>query len=132
MGANYTRNSRVRCVTGNATKAEANAGKKILPPEGGRGYIIMGGWVRAKGGAVNEATSVNICSTAATPIVGVAVAKAVMGENAVASFDLGNVTRTTYGDDNLVGKGLQILTVGTDESTATSIDYAVMYVTTGA
>ena len=132
MGANYTRNSRVRVVTGNATKAQANAGKVIVPGAPGRAYVVMGGWVRAIGGKVNEATSVDICTKTTTPIVNVAVAKAAMAENAVASFDLANVTRTTYGNDNAAGHALQILTVGTDESTATSIDYCVRYLTVGA
>jgi hypothetical protein len=133
MGANYTRKSRVCCVTGNATKAEANAGKKILPPEVGRSYIIMGGWIRALGAKQNEAASVDICSVAATPIVNVAVLKAALGAaNALASFDhVSNVTRTTYGNDNVVG-GIQILTVGTDEVSATSYDYCVEYLMTGA
>lgn len=133
MGANYTRNSRVRVVTGNATNTEANAGKKILPKVQGRGYVVIGGWVRALGNKVNEATSVDICSVTTTPIVNVAVLKAALGAaNAVASFDhASNITRTTYGNDNVAGDGMQILTVGTDESTATSFDYCVEYFTTG-
>ena len=133
MGANATRNSRVRVVTGNATKAQANAGKVIVPGAPGRAYVVMGGWVRALGGKVNEATSVDICSKTTTPIVNVAVLKAVALENAVVTFDAAaNVTRTTYGNDNAAGHALQILTVGTDESTCTSIDYCVRYLTVGA
>jgi len=132
MGANYTRDTRVRVATGNVTKAEANAGKIIVPGMSGRSYVVMGGWVRALGGKVNEATSVDICTKTGTPIVNVAVAKAAMAQNAVASFDLANVTRTTYGNDNVAGHALQILTVGTDESTATTIDYMVEYLTVGA
>jgi hypothetical protein len=130
--ANYTRRSRVNCATGNVLIAAANAGAVIVPADTSHGYVIIGGWVRAKGGKVNEATSVDICSNAATPIVGVAVKKALMTENTVVSFDgATNVTRTTYGDDNLAGKALQLLTVGTDESTCTSVDYCVQYITTG-
>ena len=133
MGANYIRHSRVRVSTGNVTIAQANAGKIIVPGAPGRAYIVMGGWVRAKGDKVNEATTVDICTKTTTPIVNVAVAKAAMTENAVASFDAAtNTTRTTYGNDNVAGHALQILTVGTDESTCTSIDYCVRYMTAGA
>jgi len=131
--ANYTRNSRVRVATGNATIATANAGKVIVPGAPGRAYVVMGGWVRALGGKVNEATTVDICTKTTTPIVNVAVAKAAMTENAVVSFGTATtVTRTTYGDDNVAGHALQLLTVGTDEATATSIDYCVRYMTVGA
>lgn len=133
MAANAERKSRVRVVTGNATKAQANAGKIIVPPVQGRAYVVMGGWIRALGGKVNEATSVDICTKTTTPIVNVAVLKAAALENAVVTFDAAsNVTRTTYGNDNAAGNGLQILTVGTDESTCTSVDYCVRYLTVGS
>jgi hypothetical protein len=41
------------------------------------------------------------------------------------------VTRTTFGTALNAGKALQIITVGTDESTATGWDYSVDYVAIG-
>lgn len=125
--ANTTRKSRVKCVTGNATTDEVNAGKIILPVTGNK-YIIVGGWMRALGGNAATATGVNISdTTATTPIVGVAVARASLTENAVVDFDAAGVTTTTYGVAHKEGKGLQIIKSGSDLATATSVDYCVKF-----
>ncbi len=125
--ANTTANTRLRCVTGTATKAEYNAGKLIVPPNPDRSYIVVGGWFRSTGN-VTEATTININDTTTSNVVNVAVAAAGLTNGTVITFDAGtNVTRTTYGTANTQGKGLQIISVGTDESTATACDYCVKY-----
>jgi hypothetical protein len=126
--ANTTRKSRVKCVTGNALTVEVNAGKIILPTTGNK-YIIVGGWMRALGGNAATATGVNISdTTATTPVVGVAVARAALTQNTVVDFDAASdVTRTTYGIAHKEGKGLQIIKDGSDLATATSIDYCIKF-----
>lgn len=126
MADNITANTRLRCVAGSATKAEYNAGKIIVPPDSARTYAVVGGWMRSTGN-LTEATSIDICSTAGTPVVNVAVAAAQLTNGTLAPFN-GTATRTTYGVANVKGDGLQILSVGTDESTATVCDYCVFYV----
>jgi hypothetical protein len=125
--ANTTANSRLRCVTGSATKAEYNAGKIIVQPDSSRSVILVGGWLRSTGN-VTQATTIDICSTAAVPIVGVAVAAAQLTNGALAPL-LGTATQTTVGAANVKGDGLQILSVGADETTATVCDYCVYYMT---
>jgi len=127
MAVNTIRTSRVRCVTGSATKAEYNAGKIILPAVSSRAYIVVGGWLRSTG-AVTQATSIDICTTAAVPIVNVAVAAAQLGNTVIAPLS-GTGTHTTFGTKNVKGVGLQILSVGDDETTATVCDYAIEYLT---
>jgi len=126
--ANTERSSRLRCVTGSATKAEYNAGKIIVPPDSSRSVILVGGWLKSTG-SVTQATSIDICSTAASPIVGVAIAAAQLGTGALAPLLASTATKTTVGVANVKGVGLQILSVGTDETTATSCDYCVYYMT---
>ena len=131
MAAVSTRRTRVRNVTGYVTKAQANAGYKILPPNSAGSYAVVGGWFRANGNAT-ECDTVNINDTTTTNVVCVAAAVAALGTTVVCPFDkAANVTRTTFGTALAAGKGLQIITVGTDESTATGFDYSVDYVTVG-
>ena len=123
--ANTTANTRLRVATGSATKAEYNAGKIIVPPDPSRAYIVVGGWMRSTG-SVTQATTIDICSTATSPVVNVAMAAAQLTNGTLAPFN-GTATRTTYGAANVKGDGLQILSVGTDETTATVCDYCVYY-----
>jgi hypothetical protein len=87
--------------------------------------------MRCLGGAAAAADSINISDTTGTPVVGVAIAVAALTENAVVDFDAAaNVTRTTYGDDFVYGKGLQICDAGASAlTTCTSVDYCVQYMT---
>jgi len=125
--ANTERNSRLRVACGSATKAEFNAGKIIVPPDSSRSIILVGGWLKATGN-VTQATSIDICSTASSPVVGVSVAKAQL-QGAFAPLLASTSTLTTVGVANVKGVGLQILSVGTDETTATVCDYCVEYMT---
>jgi hypothetical protein len=127
--ANTERDSRVRCVTGSATKAEYNAGKIIVQPDSSRSIIVVGGWLRSTG-SVTQADSININDTTGTSVVNVAVAAANLTNGALAPFSAATgVTLTTFGAANTKGKGLQILSVGADETTATVCDYCVEYMT---
>jgi hypothetical protein len=126
--ANTERTSRLRCVTGSATKAEYNPGKIIIAPDSARSIIVVGGWLRSTG-TVTEATSIDICDTTGTPVVGVSIAAAQLANGVIAPFTAATATLTTFGVANTKGKGIQILSVGTDESTATVCDYCVEYMT---
>jgi len=126
--ANTERISRVRCATGSATKTEYNAGKIIVPPDSARSYIVVGGWLRSTG-TTTECDTIDICSTAGTPIVGVSIARAQLANGVIAPFTASTATLTTFGVANVKGVGLQILSVGSDETTATVCDYCVKYMT---
>jgi len=126
--ANTERTSRLRCVTGSATKAEHIAGKIIVPPDSARSIIVVGGWLRSTG-ATTQATSIDIQDTTSSPVVNVAIAAAQLGNGVIAPFTASTATLTTFGVANTKGKGLQIISVGGPETTATSCDYCVEYMT---
>ena len=109
--ANTERNSRLRCVTGSATKAEYNAGKIIVQPDSSRSIIVVGGWLRSTG-SVTQADTININDTTGTSVVNVAIAAAQLGNGVIAPFTASTATLTTFGAANTKGKGLQILSVG--------------------
>lgn len=131
MAAVSSRRSRVRNVTGAATKAQANAGLVIVPADSARAYAVVGGWFRSAGNTT-ECTTVNINDTTSTNVVCIAVAQSGLTNTTVVPFNKSSgVTRTTFGTALNAGKALQIITVGTDESTATGWDYSVDYVCIG-
>lgn len=131
MAAVSTRRSRVRNVTGYATKAQANAGYIIVPADSAFTYAVVGGWLRSAGNTT-ECTTVNINDTTTTNVVCTATAAAALTNTTVFPLDAAaNVTRTTFGTALQAGKALQIITVGTDESTATGWDYSIDYVVVG-
>lgn len=126
--ANLRKHGQLRCVMGNATTAEVNAGKTIVNADPSRSIAIVGGWMRALGGNAGTATSVDIKDTAGTAVVGVACAVAGLTSGAVLDFGAAsNVTRTTYGTALTAGKGLKIEKTGSNLATATSVDYCVYY-----
>lgn len=124
--ANTTRVSRVKCATGNATKAEYNAGKVIIPPRSGKGMIIVGGWFRSVGNT-SECDHIQLVGTDAGATVYVGVHRAQLANGVLAPFNASTTDLTTYGTAIGTGVGVSILSDGTDESTATSVDYCVYY-----
>lgn len=116
-------------VQGNATTAQVNAGLRIVGPRKGKKICVDGGFMRALGGAVATATSVDIADTTDTPVVAVACAAAGLTQNAVLDFRASaNVTLTTsLGAPLTVDQGLQIIKAGSNVATATSVDYCVLY-----
>lgn len=116
-------------VQGNALTVEVNAGKIIVEPRKGKKVAVDGGFLRALGGAVATATSVDIADTTGTPVVAAACAAAGLTQNAVLDFRAAaNVTLTTaLGVPLTVNQGLQIIKAGSDVATATSVDYVVFY-----
>lgn len=131
MAAVSSRRSRVRNVTGSATKAQANAGLIIVPVDSARTYAVVGGWLRSAGNTT-ECDTVNINDTTSTNVVCVAVTAASLTNTTVVPLNKSSgVTRTTFGTALAAGKALKIITVGTDESTATGWDYSIDYVAIG-
>lgn len=126
--ATYAKKSRIRCCTGNATATEVKANKLILPGFSGA-YIIVGGWLRALGGNAATATTVNISSTAGTPVVGVAcTCTDGLAENRICTLDDPTyATCTTFGDNFVAGDGLMICDAGGALAGATSVDYCIEY-----
>lgn len=123
------KNGKELYVKGNATRAEVNAGKVILPARPGRTVTVTGGYMIALGGNAATATSVDIADTAGSPVVAVACGVAGLTQNTVLDFNAASdVTKTTLGRALTADKGLQIIKAGSDLATASSIDYFVRYV----
>ena len=114
------RHLRVAC--GNATAAEVNAGKTIVPDRGDRQVVVVGGWLRALGGNAAGATSVDITDTAASPVTVASTAVGSLTQNTVVSLSGANL-----GVGLTAGKGLRITKTGSSLTGATSIDYCIWY-----
>lgn len=124
-----TARGKLHFAMGNATTAEVNAGKTIVPARAGKTIAVVGGHMTALGGNAATATSVDIKDTNSTAVVAVAGAVAGLTANAQLDFDAAdNVTRTTYRKPLTANKGLKIEVTGSALATATSVDYYVEYV----
>lgn len=127
----YGRYPRVRCAAGQLTANQVNgvdSGNIIVRGESGRTLTVVGGWMRAIGGAAGACTSVDVKNTAGTPVVAVACTQGGLTENTIVRFGTPttgefNTANTTMGK----GKGLQIAKTGSAMTTATAIDYCVLY-----
>ena len=124
-----TKRSRVKCVTGNRTLNEVKAGSTILPPFGGA-YIIVGGWMRALGGTVATAASVNVSDTSNTNEVMVGTA-ANMTAGLILRENSTGMTCTKLNTALTKGDGLRIKGIGATVTGATSVDYCVFYLVEG-
>lgn len=118
----------VQVAAGSATIAEINADYTIIPGIPGTTVRVVGYDLEAVG-AFSDATSVEIESTNATPVVVTSIAVAALGDG-----DLCNpyAANNTPGAGWLVslgsGDGVEITKTGSDEATATSLTYAVQYI----
>lgn len=126
--ANMDKVTRLRCAVGNATTGEVNAGHVIVPAAAGRTLCVVGGWLRALGGAAGTCTSVDIKDTNSSAVVAIAFAQASLTQDTVLKMGDAGTTLTTVGTALTANEGLQIETTGTAMDTATSVDYAIEYV----
>jgi hypothetical protein len=123
MAVLQNRKRRVAEVHGQATTAEVNAGKVILPSSGGRVLGIVDGWMRAIGGAAATCTYVDIRDISGTTNY-LRAAQADLTENSLVRMKgtADGLTQVT------AGKGLKIASTTNNLATATHIDYFVKYV----
>jgi hypothetical protein len=123
---------RVRCVEGQATTAEVNAGKVILAGQTQRTITVIDGWLRAIGGNAGTATAVLITDTNSSPVTAFSMAVGGLTQNAVARVGLAtHSTNTNVGTALTKSKGLKIAKSGSALDTATAIDYCVYYTIDG-
>jgi len=123
---------RVRCVSGSVTSATGltTAGTLIVHGAADRTLTVVGGWMRAIGGTVATATSVNVADSSATNEVMVGTA-ANMTANLILREGTTGMTCTKLGTALTKGDGLKIKGVGATVTGATSVDYCVYYTVTG-
>ena len=123
---------RLRCVEGQATTAEVNAGKVILAGKTERTLTVVDGWLRAIGGNAETATAVVITDTHSSPVTAFSMAVGGLTQNAVARVGLAtHSTHTNVGTALTKGKGLKITKSGSSLATATAIDYCIYYTVDG-
>ena len=98
------RPKKVMSILGNLTTAQCNSGLVVVADSGGRTCNVIGGWMRAKGGAAAACTSVDVQDTAGT--VAIAFGQAGLTQDTVLESAPGtNVTKTNIGGGLAVGKG---------------------------
>lgn len=118
-----------KVAEGQLTTAQVNAnsgaGTVIVPAVAGRTLTVVDCWLRAIGGAAGGATAVVLEDTAGTDAVSYVVAA--LTENVVARAGCSNSTATGLGTALGKSKGLRIARTVSDLTTATAIDYMVLY-----
>jgi hypothetical protein len=123
---------KLRCAAGSATSATelTTTGKIIVPGAADRTIRVVGGWMRAIGGTVATATSVNVSDTSNTNEVMVGTA-ANMTAGLILREGTTGMTCTKLGTALVKGNGLRIKGIGATVTGATSVDYCVYYTVEG-
>ena len=122
---------KVRCAAGNVLAAGLDTtGTVIVPGYADRTITVVGGWMRALGGTVTTATSVDIGDTSGTNEVMVGTA-ANMTANTILREGVTGMTCTKLNTALTKGDGLVIKAIGAAVTVATSVDYCVYYVVEG-
>lgn len=121
----------LRCVEGQLTTAEVNAGTVVLPGVAHRAITVVDAYLRAIGGAAASNTSVDIVDST-TGTVAIAFARAGLAQNAVLRMGATNTTNTGVLTTLATGEGLKIKNTGTAMATATAMDYCIFYVVDAA
>lgn len=120
---------KVRVAEGQLSAAQVNAntgaGTIVVPINPGRTYTVVDCWMRAIGGSVGGATAVVLEDTAGTDIVSNAVAG--LTQDAVLRAGATHSTATGLGTPAAKGKGLRIGRTVSDVTTATHLDYVILY-----
>jgi hypothetical protein len=108
----------------------AAAGTIIIPARSGRSIIVTDGWLRAIGNTVTNATTIDVESTNGTPV---SVTKGTAANLTVAAgaVRIGATGMSVEAGFNAalgVDDAVRLITVGTDEATATHIEYMLEFV----
>jgi hypothetical protein len=125
---------KVRCAKGQLTTAQVNAasgaGTVIVANDPQRTITVVDGWLRAIGGAAGGATVIMVEDTAGVDAFTMAVGG--LTENAVARVGLAtHSTNTNVLTALTKGKGLRIGRTVSNLTTATAIDYCILYTVDG-
>lgn len=120
---------RCRVAEGQLTAAQVNAasgaGTNIVNPVAGKTITVVDCTMRAIGGGAGGATAVVLEDTAGTDIVSNTVG--ILTQNAVVRAGITNSTATNLGTAMAKGAGLRIGRTVSDLTTATHLDYIVLY-----
>jgi len=122
---------KLRCAAGNVLAAGlTTAGTIIVRPVADRTITVVGGWMRALGGTVATAASVNVSDTSNTNEVMVGTA-ANMTAGLILRENSTGMTCTKLNTALTKGDGLRIKGIGATVTAATSVDYCVFYLVEG-
>ena len=113
----------LRVAYHSVTTAQANAGHYIIPPSPGRYITIVDCWMRSAGNTT-ECTSIDVTDGTTSAAVFLAAA---LTNGAMVRIGASNTTATNLGTTSARGAGIQVLSQGTDESTATGVEVCVYY-----
>jgi hypothetical protein len=122
---------KVRVAEGQLTAAQVNAnsrkGTNIVEPVAGKTITVVDGWLRAIGGNAAGATAVVVQDTTTSPNVAISDAVGNLTQNTVLRAGATGSTATNLGVQLGKGKGLRVGCTVSDLTTATHIDYMVLY-----
>ena len=122
---------KLRCAADNVLAAGlTTAGTIIVAPSADRTIRVVGGWMRALGGTVATATSVNVSDTSNTNEVMVGTA-ANMTAGLILREGTTGMTCTKLNLALTKGDGLRIKGIAATVTGATSVDYCVYYTVEG-
>lgn len=119
----------VYSVEGSLTTAQINTGATVLAAITGVTNKVVAVEFQAIGGAFGACTLVQVVDTAGTPIVSVGFPIAILTQNTIASVSGSGVVFTTFSWQGglTASKGLAINKTGSSCTTATSLNYRIMY-----
>ena len=124
--ANYEKK---RNYTAKLAIASINSGTIVIPGVAEHQITVTDAYCKAIGGAVGAVTTIDIQTTAGTPVTVATFAQAQLTENAVLRAGATGTATAMLGVANAKGVGIRVIKAGSDITTAThvvvSIDYVV-------
>lgn len=122
---------RCKVAEGQLTAAQVNAntraGTIIVPAVTGKTITVVDAWFRAIGGNAGGATAVILTDTAASPVTVLSCTVGALTQNTFLRGGATNATFTNAGTALTKSKGLRIGCTVADLTTATHLDYVVLY-----
>ena len=116
--------ARVACGKAAIALPNAAAGTTIIPGESNRSIRVTDFWLRAIGGTVGTATSIDLQSAGTAVSIGVGTAaNLTVAAGAVRAGATGMAIGAGFNADLPHGEGVRLITVGSDATTVTHIEY---------
>lgn len=114
--------------SGVLTIAQINSGTIIVPAVTGRTLKVIRIFEQAAGGSTAGCTAVQVTDTTGTPVVATSTTAATLTSGTVVTESTASgVTLTTFGTALTANQGLQVIKTGSSCTTATGIEFIVMY-----